>query len=156
MKKCGSETACARETAPTTNEWRGKISRLNGRQFHAISRITLQNVRPDGCSNNFDPKGRQKCSTSKTPLQCLYSIVLLHLSQALLATHFPQPSLHVLKNAQAQGYHTQMSSFLHLESEIISSCHLTSIILSRLRPRISIPHGDIIARILLQRVGLRL
>jgi hypothetical protein len=31
-----------------------------------------------------------------------------------------------------------------------------SIILSRLRPRIGIPRGDVIARILLQRVGLRL
>ena len=40
-------------------------------------------------------------------------------------------------------------------NHIVISFHIPQlIVLSRLRPRISIPRGDVIARILLQRVGL--
>lgn len=60
----------------------------------------------------------------------------------------------------ASGYHTQIYSFLQssfvLESyrRFIPQHSLQSIPLSCLRPRISVPRGHIIARVLLQRVGL--
>jgi len=57
----------------------------------------------------------------------------------------------------ASGYHTQIYSF-HPSSflnHIIVSFHIPrSIPLSRLRPRINIPRGDVITRVLLQSIGL--
>jgi hypothetical protein len=48
------------------------------------------------------------------------------------------------------------SSILN-QNHIVMSFHRSrSIVLSHLRPRIGIPRGDIIARVLLQRIGLRL
>jgi hypothetical protein len=49
-----------------------------------------------------------------------------------------------------------VSSILNQNRIIMSFHRLKSIILSHLRPRIGNSRGDVIARILLQRVGLRL
>jgi hypothetical protein len=49
-----------------------------------------------------------------------------------------------------------LSSILNQNNIVMSFHRLGSIVLSRLRPRIGIPCGDVITRILLQRVGLRL
>jgi hypothetical protein len=49
-----------------------------------------------------------------------------------------------------------LSSILNQNHIVMSFHRLRSIVLPHLRPRISIPRGDIIARILLQRIGLRL
>lgn len=49
-----------------------------------------------------------------------------------------------------------LPSILNLNHIVVSLHSLKSIVLSRLRPRIGIPRRNVIARILLQRVGLRL
>jgi hypothetical protein len=49
-----------------------------------------------------------------------------------------------------------LSSILNQNHIVMSFHRLKSIVLSHLRPRISIPRGDVIARVLLQRIGLRL